>query len=156
MSVIEFNEMPDSSRLWVYGAKRGLDEQQIVIATDRMNQFMREWTAHKRDLTTAWELRNSQFFLIAVDESAMAASGCSIDSMVHNLQELEREVGIEIMSTTSKLFYRDSHGGINCLDRLAFKQLIVEETVNAATIVFNNTIQTVGELRGGKWEVPVK
>ena len=27
-------------------------------------------------------------------------------------------------------------------------------TVTGATVVFNNTVSTVGDLRGGRWEVP--
>lgn len=94
--------------------------------------------------------------MIAVDESMMAASGCSIDSMVHHLRDFERLINGEIVSTSSKVFYRDREEKIQCLNRAEFKQLVEQGVVDENTTVFNNIIQTLGDLRQGRWEVPMK
>ncbi len=156
MSCVNFEQLPDSARLWIYGAEQPFSHEQADILTQQMDRFMAQWTAHKRELITGWQLKYNRFVMIGVDESQMAASGCSIDSMVHSLQEFERVVGMDIVDSHSKVFYRDQNQEIQCVDRLEFKQLVENGQVDTDTIVFNNTIQTMSELRGDKWEVPMK
>ncbi|MCG8604951.1 ABC transporter ATPase [bacterium] len=153
MSVIPFGQLPETSRLWIYGSDRKLTSAESEAASKHMSRFLQEWTAHKRELTVGWQLKYERFFMIAVDESQMAASGCSIDSLVHNLRGLESLLNVEIMNNTGKVFFRDSENQIRCVTRLEFKELVSQASVSANTIVFNNTLQTMRELREEKWEV---
>lgn len=156
MAVVSFNELPNSGRLWVYGAARPFGEHQIAALNQSMRSFLEHWTAHKREMATAWQLQYNQFIFIAVDESMTAASGCSIDGMVHHLRSLEGEFGMDIVNSHARIFYRDQDSAIQSVSRAAFRELAASGEVDENTIVFNNTIQTVGELRQGKWEVPMK
>jgi hypothetical protein len=98
---------------------------------------------------------HDRFVVIGVDESAVGLSGCSIDSMVRNLQDFERITGLDFPGTASQVFYRDGTGVIQCVDRPGFANLAKQGTVDEHTIVFNNVISSVGEFRAGRWEVPV-
>jgi hypothetical protein len=155
MSVIPFDQLPETTRLWIYGAERKFTEAESETAAEQMSRFLQEWTAHKRELAVGWQLKFARFFLIAVDESQMAASGCSIDSMVHNLRGLESLLNIEIMGTTAKVFFRDEEDQVRCVTRLEFRELVRHGTASPDTFVFDNTIQTLRELRQDKWEVPM-
>ena len=156
MSVINIEQLPDSTRLWIYGAERGLNASQVAELQAGMNRFMHEWTAHKRELATGWQLKYDRFIMVAVDESQMAASGCSIDSMVQNLRHLEGQIGTEIVGTSAKVFYRDGDSTIHCVGRLQFKELLATDVLNTDSVVFDNTVQTLSDLRQGKWEVPMR
>ena len=156
MSVVKFSEMPDTARVWIYGSARALSEAEAVLLGDHLAHFIEQWTAHKRELAVAWELRHRQFVFIAVDERMMGASGCSIDSMVRNLSDLGQKMKTDMAGTHLKVFFRAQDGEIQCVDRTEFKQLVRNEQMNEQTIVFDNTVQTVGEIRAGKWEVPFK
>ncbi|MFQ5651218.1 MAG: ABC transporter ATPase [bacterium] len=155
MSVIEFNKLPDSSRLWIYGCARAFTRDEVPELRAQMERFLVQWTAHKRELVVGWEMRYDQFILTAVDESLMAASGCSIDGMVHHLREIENRFQTEIVDTAAKVFYRDRRDAIRCIDRAGFRRLVHAGSAGEETIVFNNVVQTVGELRRGRWEVPM-
>lgn len=156
MAFIEFQQLPDTARLWIYAARRAFDKSQVDTLKDHMNRFMQEWTAHKRELRTGWELKYDQFILVAVDEQTMAASGCSIDSMVHSLQEFEKNVGCQVIGTSTLVFYRNEVGDIRSVDRAQFKHLTELGKVNENTIVFNNVIDALKTFREGKWEVPMR
>lgn len=156
MSVVKFDELPDDARLWIFACERQLSEHELAQLRSNMEQFMTSWTAHKRELTVSWKTEYGQFIFVAVDESAMSASGCSIDSLVHNLQKFEQQIACDIVNTNSKVFYRDDAQRIRCLDRFGFKELAANGAVDEETVVFNNIIQSVGELRQNKWEVPMK
>lgn len=156
MSIIDFDKLPDTTRLWIYASERAFsDSEQNLIETE-MSQFLENWTAHKRELKTGWQLAHRQFVLVAVDESMMAASGCSIDSIVKYLAQLQNRLQCKIVGTHANIFFKDQAGAVQCVDRPQFKQLLSEDKVNSETIVFDNTIQTLGDFRLGKWEVAMK
>lgn len=156
MSFVNFNDLPDTARAWIFGAQKSLDSGQVQKLTENMRLFFEEWTAHKRELNPSWEVRHNQFIIVGLDESTMAASGCSIDSMVHNLKNFEATVGANIVGNSLKVFYRDKNQSIQCVGRAEFKQLVENGIVNEETIVFNNMIQTLADLRENRWETPMK
>ncbi|MCH8286546.1 hypothetical protein IIB79_08480 [candidate division KSB1 bacterium] len=155
MSVIDFDKLPGSARLWIFGSTKPVGGEQIDFIKNSMDRFVKQWVAHKRELTAGWDLKYNRFFFLAVDESDTDVSGCSIDSMVHNLKEIEKETGYGIVNSHSKVFYRDKDGGIQCVERDEFKQLAENAVIDENTVVFNNTIQSLSELKEGKWEVPM-
>lgn len=155
MSVVQIDDMPGSTRIWIYGCERALSDDEVGQLNEHMTRFLAEWTAHKRELRTAWQLKHHQFIVLVVDESMMAASGCSVDSMVRNLRIFQERIGAEIVNTASRVFYRDETGKVQCVDRPVFRTLAEEGKVDAGTIVFNNTLLKLEELRAGKWEVPM-
>ena len=156
MSFDNFNELPDTARVWIFGAENPLDSSQVRKLTENMGLFLEQWTAHKKELNPGWGLRYNQFIVIGLDESMMAASGCSIDSMVQNLKNFESAIGANIVGTSLKVFYRDKNKSIQCVDRAEFKQLVENGSVNEETVVFNNLIQTVADLRENRWEIPMQ
>src|SRR3990172_172422 len=156
MSVVNINQMPDATRLWIFACERGLNINEVNMLKSHMARFIEQWTAHKRELKTAWEVKYGQFILIAVDETQMAASGCSIDTLVRNIHDFEKLIGCQIVGTNTNVFYRDSNSLIKCVSRNDFKRSIEHKIVNQDTIVFNNTVQTIGEVKNGQWEVALK
>ena len=156
MSFVNFNDLPDTARIWIFGAEKPLDSSQVQKLTENMGLFLEQWTAHKRELNPSWEVRHNQFIVIGLDESTLAASGCSIDSMVRNLKNLESAIGANIVGTSLKIFYRDKNESIQCVGRAEFKQLVESGIVNDATVVFNNMIQTVADLKQNRWEVQMQ
>ena len=107
MSLVTFDRLPDEARLWIYGINRSLEPPEQQLLMQKMDAFIEQWTAHKADLDAAWQLLHNRFIVIAADESATAASGCSIDSLVQHLPYLESAFSVEIVNSNAKVFYGD-------------------------------------------------
>jgi hypothetical protein len=155
MSRINIEALPDRARIWVFGCERQLSKPEVSLVQTEMDLFIEQWTAHKSDLNAGWTLKYGQFILVSVDEDATKASGCSIDSLNDRMRELERVLHADLLATSAKVFYRDSEDEIRCVERTFFYDLAEQESVGLDTTVFDNTVQTLGELRRGRWEVPV-
>ncbi len=153
MPLIAFDELPNDARLWTFAASRRLTEHEDVRLLAATEAFLAGWAAHRTPLATAHEWRFDQFLFVAVDEAAAGASGCSIDSLVMFVRELERQLGVRFTDHGS-VWFRASSGAIQCATREEFQRLVDERTVGPDAVVFDNTIQTVGALRDGRWEVP--
>ena len=82
MPKVEFESLPDSARVWVFGAESpvvGNASNDLLAAVD---QHLSSWRAHGVPLVCARDWYENQFLAVAVDEAATGASGCSIDGDV--------------------------------------------------------------------------
>jgi len=152
----KFSDLPSSARVWIYGAEKPLSGDQIQALENHMAAFMTEWQSHGRPVTPNWKLVHDRFVVIGADEEAFALSGCSIDSMVRTLDQFNRVSGLHYTNSGAKVFYRDSEGAIECTERFAFGDLAKQGKINEETIVFDNTVATVGDYLAGRWEKPMR
>ncbi len=153
MPLISFEELPDRARLWTFAASRRLSDQETARLLPATDEFLAGWAAHRVPLATARDWRLSQFLFVAVDEATAGASGCSIDALVGFVREMERQLDVTLTDTGS-VWFRTSGAAIECVNRGQFKQLVDEGAVGPDTVVFDNTIETIGALRDGRWETP--
>ena len=149
--LVPFNEMPDTSRLWVYQISRSLTDSEISFVKKYTENFISQWQAHGHDLKGAYEVQYNQFLIISVDESYSQASGCSIDSSVHLIQALEKELQVSFMTSGQVAFLQDE--SINLIPFNKLKEVVSQEAVTPQTRVFDNTVKNLAEYRQ-KWLVP--
>ena len=95
--LVEFNTLPEDSRIWIYQANRSFSETELEAIKEKLNIFITNWTAHGSDLNAGFDIRYKRFIILAVDQDSQAATGCSIDASVHFIQQLEKEYGVDLM-----------------------------------------------------------
>jgi hypothetical protein len=154
MPRVDINQLPDTSRLFVYNTSRRLTVEERDALRAGLDAFLDQWAAHGSPLTVGAELPHDHFVVIAVDDSRVGPSGCSIDASYQFLKSFTAQTGIEILDAPD-VCYRDGDD-IRCVTRAAFKALADAGSVDAATTVFNNTVSTLAEYRAGRWEVPAR
>lgn len=155
MSLSSLDELPDSARLWIFGADPRPDPGAADRIVDRTRSFLEGWTAHDRELAASLGWRRHRFLLVALDESRVPASGCSIDELMRHLAGLERETGVGLTDSSAVWFRDPRHDGrIRAVDRQGFRELAREGTVGPETTVYDLTADSLGALREGRWERP--
>lgn len=122
----------------------------MLLAT--VDGFLDAWQAHGRPLTSARDLREGRFLLVAVDEAAAGPSGCSIDALVREMRQLEHQLGIALVDH-GPVVYR-AGAEIRRVSRDAFAELAASGAVSPDTLVFDNTVGRLGDVRAGRWETP--
>ena len=152
MPRVSFDALPPDARLWIFASERPLSSTERVRVLDEVDAFIEQWAAHDLPLTTARDLRYDQFIFVAVDERSAGASGCSIDALVRRMKALQTELGIELVNQAPVL-YRDG-SAVARVSRERFAALVESGSVNQETVVFDNTLTSVGAVRDGSWELP--
>ncbi len=146
MLITAFEKLPDSARVWVYGADRKLDPAAERTLLDDVDNYLATWTAHEVPLSAARDWQAGRFLTIAVDQEQAGASGCSIDGLFRTLKALEQRLGAKII-TSSLIFFRDKDGEIRSVTRDEFGDLGAAGEVGADTEVFDLSVVTLGEWR---------
>lgn len=152
MPLVPLGSLPDDSRVWVFAAERALTPAEADAVLGTVDAFLSAWAAHGRPLRSARELRESRFLIIAVDEAAAGASGCSIDALVREVRALEGQLGVTLVDHGPVVFREG--GSIRRVARDEFAELARRGQVTPETIVFDNTVSRLAALRGGGWELP--
>jgi hypothetical protein len=147
-----FDALPADARLWIFAAERVLSPRERDYLLGTVDGFLERWQAHGHPLTSARDLRHDRFLLIAVDESTAGASGCSIDALVRDIKRVEASLGLALIDHGPVLFR--SGDAIARVPRDEFTDLARSGRVTPQTIVFNNSLTRVGDVRAGRWEVP--
>ena len=146
MPLVQIQDLPNSSRTWVFGADHDLDEGATDLLMREVDRFLSQWHAHGAPLTAARDWRDKRFLTIAVDQSTAGASGCSIDGLYRSLKALEPELGASLV-TSGLIFYRDANGRIDSADRERFATLSAQGKITPDTRVFDPTVTTLREWR---------
>lgn len=154
MGLTAFDALPDESRVWIFGADRPPSAEESTRLLDGTRRFLEGWAAHRSRLEAGFDWKRDRFLHVAVDESGTSASGCSIDALVGRLRELEGELDLSLVDT-SPVWYRDpvGDGRIRCVERRSFRELAGTGAVDGTTTVFDLTVDRLGGVRAGRWEL---
>jgi hypothetical protein len=150
--VVDFKELPSSSRVWVFQANRGFSKDELNEIKPKINDFLEQWTVHGQSLQAGYEIRYNRFIVLGLDESQASASGCSIDASVHFIQSLEKEYNVDLLDKMNVSFKNGEFVAYKQL--IDFKKMVKQKAVSPTTIVFNNLVNTKLEYVEF-WEVPM-
>lgn len=144
--------MPDSARLWVYQADRQFTDEELNLVHQLTSQFVDGWAAHGTGLTATYLIAHNQFIILMVDESQEMASGCSIDSSVSLIRELESRLGLSLLDRSKIAVLQDE---LEMYPLNGIKSAVQSGKINPDATVFNNAVSTYGDWKSN-WKQQAK
>ena len=143
---LPFAQMPEYARVWVYQAERKFDSQEEETIRMKMKAFCEGWNTHGNRMPTSFEILDHQILILAVDESQLGASGCSIDSSVRTLREIESQLGINL-TDQGKICLKNDQGKVSVIPALGVKSRVNSGEITEELEVINPVIQTKADLQ---------
>ncbi|MER2997375.1 hypothetical protein [Pontibacter populi] len=150
---IPFDELPPQARVWIYQASRPLAEAEQAALKPLLEQFAEDWSSHGTNLHASAELLHDQFLVLANNESATAASGCSIDKSVNFVRELEQQFNISFFDRTQLAFLRD--GEVELVSMSELKNKVAAGDISRDTLYFDTLVTNYGDLQAA-WPRPAQ
>jgi hypothetical protein len=146
-------EMDGSSRVWIYQSSRLFTISEAFQIEDLLHAFVGEWNSHGVPVKGYANLFFGQFILLMADERASMVSGCSTDSSVRLIKEMESRFNVQLFDRQLLAFYRKDKVELLPFSQLAFAA--ANGFIQPETLYFNNTVLTKTELENN-WIIPVK
>ncbi|RYF88327.1 MAG: hypothetical protein EOO00_11350 [Chitinophagaceae bacterium] len=143
----------NDSRVWVYQANRLFTLQEALLVEEQINAFATNWTSHGADVKGAGYLFFGQFIVLMADETAAGVSGCSTDSSVRLIKQIEEQFKVNMFDRLSLAFIVKDK--VQLLPMSQLQYATANGFIDADTLYFNNLVQTKKELEE-QWIVPVK
>jgi hypothetical protein len=141
------------SRVWIYQGHRPFTPGEAAQATALLQSFIQTWMSHGTPVKGFGALLYDQFIVLMADETASGVSGCSTDSSVHLIKQIEQQTDIRLFDRLNLAFYPE--GQVRLIPLAQLPEALESGRINAETPFFNHTVQTKAELEE-KWLIPLK
>jgi hypothetical protein len=142
-----------NSRVWIYQSHRLFTISEAFQIEEILEAFVKDWKSHGTPVKGYANLFFGQFIIIMADESASGVSGCSTDSSVRVIKEIEQTFQVQLFDRLSLAFF--SKDKIQVLPIAQLPYALENHFVDGETPYFNNTVQTKAELEEN-WIIPLK
>ena len=143
---------PDS-RVWIYQSSRLFTLNEALAIEDLLNDFTAKWLSHGEAVKGAGYLFFGQFIILMADEKATGVSGCSTDSSVRLIKDIEQRFGVNMFDRTTLAFVVKDKVQLLPLSQLQYA--FDNRFIDSHTLYFNNLVQTKAELENN-WLIPIK
>jgi hypothetical protein len=146
-------DFSDTSRVWIYQCNRLFFLSEALQIEEILENFVSTWKSHGATVKGYANLFFGQFIVVMADETAADVSGCSTDSSVHIVKEIEKQFKVDLFDRQTLAFIIKDK--VQLLPMSQLNYAADNNFIDADTIYFNNTVGTKKELLQ-TWLVAVK
>jgi len=146
-------EFAPDSRVWIYQSSRLFSLGEALEIEVLLKEFAANWKSHGMPVKGLGYLFFGQFIILMADEKATGVSGCSTDSSVRLIKEIEKKFAVDMFDRTTLAFVVKDK--VQLLPMTQLQYALDNGFISADTIYFNNNIATKKELEEN-WLAPIK
>lgn len=129
--------LPESSRVWVYQTDHKIDESHANQIKKKLYDFTMEWQSHGAHVESYAHLFHNRFIVFVADES-QHVSGCSIDSSVAVLKDIESTMGISFFDRMNYAYMEEDV--VKHIPAAEFKKAVDSGIIKMDTLMFDNLV----------------
>lgn len=140
------------SKVWIYQSNRQFSQAETQEIQQQLDDFTAQWKAHGHQLQAKALIPYGFFIVLIVDETLANVTGCSIDSSVKVIKDIEKQYNVDLFDRFNMAYKIEEK--VHVATKEDFETLISIKKIGPQTIVFNNLVQNLKEFEE-KWEVPL-
>src|SRR5690348_7992001 len=129
------NNFHPGSRVWVYQCNRLFSLNEALEIEEMLDEFTRQWKSHGTPVKGAAYLFFGQFIILLADETATGVSGCSTDSSVRLIKDIEQKFSVNMFDRMTLAFIIKDKVQLLPLSQLQYG--IDNGFITADTLYFN-------------------
>lgn len=141
------------SRVWIYQSSRLFTISEAFGIEEILQGFLSQWNSHGTPVKGYANLLFGQFLVFIADETATTVGGCSTDSSVRVIKEIEQRFNVNMFDRQVLAFVVKDK--IQMLPLSQLKYAVENGFITPDTRYFNNLVKTKAEMLSN-WLIPVK
>jgi hypothetical protein len=141
------------SRIWIYQSSRQFQINESIEIERRIARFVEQWNSHGVPVKGFSALLFNQFIILVADETGTGVSGCSTDSSVRLIKDIEQMFNVNLFDRQMLAFIIKDKVQLLPLGQL--KYAADNHFISANTLYFNNLVQTKLDFESN-WIIPIK
>ena len=141
------------SKVWIYQSSRLFGMSEAFELEELFEQFLKGWMSHGAPVKGYINLFYGQFIVLIADETSTKVGGCSTDTSIHFIKDLEQKFKIDLLNRQNLAFYIKDRVQILPLPQL--NHALDNGFISGDTLYFNNLVATKEELINN-WLIPAK
>ncbi|MBS1645744.1 MAG: ABC transporter ATPase [Bacteroidetes bacterium] len=141
------------NRVWIYTSAKPFSAETEALLQEELRLFTQKWNAHGTALTSVYEILHHHFIVIKADEQKFSASGCSIDTQLRFIKELETKYQLVLLDRLQVAYTKEQE--VRVVHASKIPQMLQENTINENTMVFNTSVSDEDAYKK-YFEIPLK
>lgn len=146
-------DFDNNSRVWVYQSNRMFTIDEALQLEELLENFCKQWNSHGSGVKGYANLFFGHFIIIMADETHVKIGGCSTDSSVRFIKNIQQDYNVQLLDRQMLAFIVKQTIQLLPLSQVNYS--IENDFITPDTLYFNNTILTKKELLNN-WIIPVK
>jgi hypothetical protein len=139
-------------KIWIYQLNRLLQPEEEQEMQPLLDTFVSQWDAHGQLLAAGAEIRFKHFVILRVNVKQTPPSGCSVDSSVRFLKQLESQFDLQLFDRLMIACLIDEQ--VQLFSKSSLKDAYKEGRVDDQTLFFNNLVDRYDQLEA-QWLIPL-
>ena len=128
----------EDSRVWIYQSSRLFTLSEALQIEEMLEHFVKGWNSHGIPVKGFATLFFGQFIILMADETATGVSGCSTDSSVRLIKEIENIFHVSLFDRQTLAFVKNEKVQVIPMNQLNYA--IENGFIDGNTLYFNNTV----------------
>jgi hypothetical protein len=141
-----------NTRVWIYQSSRLFTLSEALQLEEELKHFGENWLSHGASVNASCFLFFGYFIILMADEAEITVSGCSTDSSVRFVKNIEQSYNVSLFDRTNLAFIVKDK--IELLPLSQVNYAIQNGYISDSTLFFDNAIQDISAFKN-KWIVPV-
>jgi len=126
------------SRVWIYQSNRIFAMGELFQVEEILEAFTGNWKSHGAPVKGFGTIIYGQFVVLMADESQTGVGGCSTDSSVHVIKEIEKLTGVQMFNRELLAFLVKDRVQIIPLAQVGYA--LENGLLQKDTLYFNNLV----------------
>ena len=146
-------DFPDRSKVWIYQADRIFTVSEAFELEKIFEDFINTWKSHGAPVKGFAGLFFGRFIILMADETETTVGGCSTDSSVAMIREIQKRYNTNLLNRQDLAFFIKGKPEVIPMQQLPYA--VQHGFVQPSTLYFNNSITTKKDLLEN-WVVPAE
>lgn len=142
-----------NSRVWIYQSNRLFTLHEAFQIEDILKAFVSSWHSHGTPVTGYANLFFGQFIVLIADETKSGVSGCSTDSSVRMIKDIEQMFNVNMFDRLLLGFIVKER--VQMIPMAQLYYALENNFIEPTTLYFNNTVPDLEQLKN-KWLIQLK
>ncbi|MCX6332499.1 MAG: hypothetical protein NTZ82_07675 [Bacteroidetes bacterium] len=140
------------SKIWIYQSNRLFSMVEIFEIETILEDFTNIWKSHGAQVKGFATILYGQFIILMADESQTGVGGCSTDSSVHIIKEVEKRFNLQMFNRELLAFWVKDKVQTIPLAQVAYA--IENGLLEKDSLYFNNLVATKADMEAD-WLQPI-
>ena len=142
---VDFDSLSDTSRVWIYQSNRPFFPEEVNEMGILLESFTSQWQSHGAAVSASFKVLLNQFIILGGDDKGPSVGGCSIDSSVHFIQELEKKFNLSLLNKSDMAFFANQEIVILPFNKV--KEAIANNILSKDDYYFNNSVTELDQYK---------
>lgn len=138
------NDFAQKSPLWIYASDRVFNEDETLHIKNAIKQFTNSWLSHGQKVKPYGDLLFNRFIVLSADSNYTIPSGCSIDSSVHFVKEIEKHFGVDLFNRLN-VFWITDEDQITLSTYHELPEKVEKGLFGKNNLIFDMTVRSSGD-----------